>query len=54
VDEIIGHRVDREVIDDAKHFLRCPDCGGWIDIGGLGPGRRARPAAAHTAGDWPP
>ena len=34
--EIIGQRVDREDATEADHFLRCPDCGGWIDIRDLG------------------
>jgi len=30
--EIIGERVDREVTDEAEDFLRCPTCGGYVDI----------------------
>ena len=32
VGEIIGHRVDHEVTNEAEHFLRCPDCGDYFDI----------------------
>jgi hypothetical protein len=30
--EVIGQRVDKPVTDEAEHFIRCPDCGGWIDM----------------------
>jgi hypothetical protein len=30
--EIIGQRVDRKGVTEADHFLKCPACGGWIDV----------------------
>ena len=34
--EILGERVDREVSSEAEHFIRCPPCGGLIDMRDLG------------------
>jgi hypothetical protein len=29
---ILGWRVDREPTSEAGHFIRCPTCGGYIDL----------------------
>jgi hypothetical protein len=34
--EIIGERVDRKVTSEAEHFMRCPACGGLVDMRDLG------------------
>src|SRR5262245_14300815 len=30
--EIIGERVDKPDATEAEHFLKCPACGGYVDI----------------------
>jgi len=34
--QYIGKRVGGEPKDESEHFMRCPVCGGLIDMGGLG------------------
>jgi hypothetical protein len=34
--EIIGERVGGEPKNEAEHFLKCPTCGGWVDMRDLG------------------
>ena len=34
--EILGERIDRRVTDEAEHYIRCPACGGLIDMRALG------------------
>jgi hypothetical protein len=34
--KFIGERVDDEPSNEAEHFMRCPACGGWIDMRDLG------------------
>jgi hypothetical protein len=30
--QYIGERVGGDPDDEAEHFMRCPACGGWIDM----------------------
>ena len=31
-----GRRVGGKPKDEAEHFIKCPACGGWIDLRDLG------------------
>lgn len=32
----MGERLDGKPATDAEHFIKCSDCGGWIDCRDLG------------------
>ena len=34
--QIIGKRVGGEPKHEREHFMKCPECGGWIDMRDLG------------------
>jgi hypothetical protein len=34
--EIIGECVGGEPKSEADHFIKCPTCGGWVDMRDLG------------------
>ena len=34
--KIIGKRIDKEVVDESEHFIRCGLCNGLIDCRDLG------------------
>ena len=34
--KIIGKRRGGEPEDEREHFIRCPACGGWLDMRDLG------------------
>lgn len=35
-EKYMGKRVGPPVTDEAQHFIKCGDCGGWIDCRDLG------------------
>jgi hypothetical protein len=51
--EILGERVDREVADEAEHFIRCPTCGGWVDMRDLAQVFEHEAPLPHPAQDRP-
>jgi hypothetical protein len=51
--EIIGQRVGGEPASEAEHYIRCPDCGGWIDCRDLGAVLEHEGPLPHPAGDKP-
>jgi hypothetical protein len=48
--EIIGQRVGGEPKDEAN-FIRCPECGGWIDMRDLGQVLEHQGPLPHPAQD---
>lgn len=32
----IGERLDSEPVDESEHWMKCPACGGWLDMRDLG------------------
>ncbi|MCK1450095.1 hypothetical protein IVB36_04025 [Bradyrhizobium sp. 35] len=34
--KFMGERTDTPPGDEAEHFIKCPTCGGWIDMRDLG------------------
>ena len=34
--KFIGERIDGKPSNENEHFMRCPTCGGWLDMRDLG------------------
>jgi hypothetical protein len=51
--EIIGQRVGGEPKDKSEHFIRCPDCGTWIDMRDLGQVLEHQGPVPHPKQDRP-
>ena len=49
--EIIGQRVDRRVTHEEEHYIRCPECGGLIDLRDLGAMLEHAGPLPHSAQD---
>jgi hypothetical protein len=49
----IGRRVDKNVTDEREHFMRCPLCGGWIDMRDLAQVFEHEGPLPHPAQDQP-
>lgn len=49
----IGERVGGPPTEDAEHFIRCPACGGWIDMRDLGQVFEHEGPLPHPAQDKP-
>jgi hypothetical protein len=49
----IGKRVGKSVKDDAEHFMRCPTCGGLIDMRDLGQVFEHEGPLSHPTQDQP-
>ncbi len=47
----IGKRVDGPTADESKHYIRCEECGGWIDMRDLGAVLDHEGSLPHPASD---
>jgi hypothetical protein len=52
-DKYKGRRVDADAKDESEHFMRCPACGGYIDLRDLGQVFDHAGPLPHPAGDKP-
>jgi hypothetical protein len=51
--KFIGERIDGKPSNEAEHFMRCPTCGGWLDMRDLGQVFDHEGPLPHPAGDKP-
>jgi hypothetical protein len=49
----IGKRIGDPPADEAEHFIRCPACGGWIDVRDLAQVLEHEGPLPHPAQDQP-
>jgi hypothetical protein len=51
--EIIGDRVGGDPKSEAEHFIKCPKCGGYVDMRDLGQVLEHEGPLPHPAQDQP-
>jgi hypothetical protein len=51
--KFIGERIDGKPSNEAEHFMRCPTCGGWLDMRDLAQVFDHEGPLPHPAGDKP-
>lgn len=51
--EYVGTRRGGEPADEADHYYKCAECGGWVDMRDLGAVFDHEPGGSHPASDKP-